>query len=66
MRIIYECENLAILEDNEKFIVHILDNYRMVKELITNKTSLLSTLKQENVVMKEEARTNHKLINKRK
>ena len=40
MKIIYECEKLAVLEDNEKFIVHILDNYRMVKEITTNSKNL--------------------------
>lgn len=47
MRIIYECERLAVLEDNERFIVHILDNYRMVKEVIANRGNLISTIKKE-------------------
>ena len=47
MKIIYECEKLAILEDNERFIVHILDNYRMVKEVVANRSNLIPTLKKE-------------------
>ena len=47
MRIIYECERLAVLEDNERFIVHILDNYRMGKEVIANRGNLISTIKKE-------------------
>ena len=47
MRIIYECEQVAVIEDNEKFIVHILDNYRMVKEIIASRNNLISTLKEE-------------------
>ena len=47
MRIIYECEMLAVLEDDDKYIVHILDNYRMVKELVVDRDNLISTLKKE-------------------
>ena len=47
MKIIYECEKLAILEDNERFIVHILDNYRMVKEVVANRGNLIPTLRKE-------------------
>lgn len=44
MKIIYESERLAILEDNDNFIIHILDNYRLVKEVVTNRCNLISTL----------------------
>ena len=44
MKIIYECEKLAILEENDKFIIHILDDYRLVKEVVTNRCNLISTL----------------------
>ena len=47
MRILYECERLAVLEENDKFIVQILDNYRIVKELITSRNNLISTLLNE-------------------
>ena len=47
MRILYECSNLAILEDNDNFIVHVLDNYRIVKEVKTHKDNLIPTIKKE-------------------
>lgn len=47
MKIIYECEKLAVLEDDERFIVHILDNYRMVKEITTNSKNLPFVLNDE-------------------
>lgn len=47
MMILYECEKVAVLQDDDKFIVHILDNYRMVKEIITSEGNLISTLKKE-------------------
>ena len=47
MKILYECEKVAILEDNEKMIIHILDDYRLVKEVITNRSNLVLTLKKE-------------------
>ena len=56
MRILYECEKLAVLEDNERFIVHILDNYRMVKEVIASRNNLIPTLKKEFNAPKEKRR----------
>ena len=47
MRILYECEKVAVLQEDETFIVHILDNYRMVKEIKTNRKNLFSILKVE-------------------
>ena len=47
MRILYECEKVAVLQEDENFIVHILDDYRMVKEIIVKRNKLLSTLKKE-------------------
>lgn len=47
MMILYECEKVAVLQEDDKFIVHILDNYRMVKEIIVNRGNLISTLKKE-------------------
>ena len=47
MRIIYECEKVVILQEKDKFLVHVLDNYRFVKEIQTNRKNLLSILKKE-------------------
>lgn len=47
MMVVYECEKLVILQDNEKFIIHVLDNYRLVKEIVTNRNNLISTLESE-------------------
>ena len=47
MRIIFECEKLVILQEEDKFLIHVLDNYRFVKEVEANKKNLLSILKKE-------------------
>lgn len=47
MKIIYECEKVVILQDDEKYLIHVLDNYRFVKEIQTNKENLFSILKKE-------------------
>ena len=47
MRIIYECEKVVILQEDDNYLVHVLDNYRLVKEIQTNKKNLLSILKKE-------------------
>lgn len=47
MKIIYECEKVAILQEDDMFLVHVLDNYRLVKEIQTNRMNLLSILKNE-------------------
>ena len=47
MRIIYECEKLVILQEEDKFLIHVLDNYRFVKEIRTTGKNLLSILKKE-------------------
>ena len=47
MKIIYECEKLAVLQDGDKYIIHILDNYRMVKEINTNSRNIFTILNEE-------------------
>lgn len=47
MKIIYECEKVVILQEKELFVIHILDNYRFVKEIIANRNNLLSILQKE-------------------
>ena len=47
MNIIYECEKLVILQEEDDFLIHVLDNYRFVKEIKTNRKNLLSILKKE-------------------
>ena len=47
MRILYECEKLAILQEEDLILIHVLDNYRFVKEIKTNKDNLRSILKKE-------------------
>ena len=47
MKIIYECEKVVILQEEDKFLIHVLDNYRFVKEVEANSKNLLSVLKKE-------------------
>ena len=47
MKIIYECEKLVILQEKDDFLIHVLDNYRFVKEIKTNRKNLLLILKNE-------------------
>ena len=47
MKLIYECEKLAILQGDERYIIHVLNDYRLVKEIIVNKNDLIPTLKKE-------------------
>ena len=47
MNTVYIDERIAILEDKDNCIIHILDNYRLVKEVVTKKDNLLSTIKKE-------------------
>lgn len=47
MRVIYECEKLVIFQEEDLFVIHVLDNYRFVKEIKTNQSNLLSVLESE-------------------
>lgn len=47
MRVVYECEKVVIFEDKELFVIHVLDNYRFVKEIKTDRANLLSVLEKE-------------------
>lgn len=47
MNIIYECEKLVILQEEDAFLIHVLDNYRFVKEIKTNRKNLFFELKKE-------------------
>ena len=47
MRVVYECEKVVILQEEEDYLIHVLDNYRFVKEIKANKKNLLSILKKE-------------------
>lgn len=46
MKILYECESAAVLQEGEMFVIHVLDNYRLVKEMVVNRKDLFSTLKE--------------------
>lgn len=65
MRIIYECEKLVILQEDDKILVHVLDNYRFVKEIKTNSKNLLSILRNEfpNTKFKEKVVFGKKILN---
>ena len=47
MKLIYECEKVAILQGDKEYIIHVLNDYRLVKEIIVNKNDLIPTLKKE-------------------
>lgn len=47
MKVLFESEKLALLQEEDLFIIHILDDYRLVKEINTNRNNLLSVLSEE-------------------
>ena len=47
MTVIYESEKVAILQEEDNYLIHVLDNYRFVKEIKANQKNLLSILKKE-------------------
>jgi hypothetical protein len=47
MKVIYESEKVALLQKDDLFIIHILDDYRLIKEINTNRKNLFSVLSEE-------------------
>lgn len=47
MKVIYESEKIALLQKDDLFIIHVLDDYRLIKEINTNRKNLLSVLNEE-------------------
>ena len=64
MKLIYECEKVAILQGDKEYIIHVLNDYRLVKEIIVNKNDLIPTLKKEfNSKKKRKFNFNKKKLN---
>ena len=63
MKVIFESEKVALLQKDDLFIVHILDDYRLIREINTNRKNLLSVLNEE---LDEKNKTKKSLRRKRK
>jgi hypothetical protein len=67
MKVIYESEKVALLQKDDLFIIHILDDYRLIKEINTNRKNLFSVLSEEldeNNKSKKIIRRKSKTVNK--